>query len=473
MEPIDASNSLTVVLPVSKDFLPSKEPTEPSVVIDAFPVLDESLPSMEATEEQSMTDESIGVSNLRMEEVMPVSEILDKALVCMPLQLISAPPSKELCWMYLTPKCLSHARRNAPMKSLPPKPPDWTYRAMSNPPQPPDSTRCVVATRFVYHMKSWYSAYIIVIGTLGNIKNEELGTMLVLYDENGCGYMNLKGVEIELYPDYFTVVYGIIKLIEALLLATEVLSKIDSQYNHFCVIGEHRIAQDNLAITKGADKNISMGEIITTLAIAQGKYVGIVLFNAPPSGLELEFDFHANVGTSTFPHDPYFNDVVSALGVPRAMLNVVVVGIVYHMLLVSTKGGKATLSKDAHIPYGSHHRFSTITQPRNSHNSINAHILFQPVLVCGNQLNIQDMPSLWLPRSFSEYANSPWPQIVQLVDVSVSVAAVLDSCPKVTNGFTTTCSAYNMVLPMSVAEIASEKSYKLVQKACYQTPLIF
>ncbi|XP_045788739.1 uncharacterized protein LOC123883844 [Trifolium pratense] len=168
-----------------------------------------------------------------------------------------------------------------------------------------------------------------------------------------------------------------------------------------------------------------MGEIITTLAIAQGKYVGTGLFNAPPSELELEFDFHANV---------------------------VVVGIVYHMLLVSTKGGKATLSKDAHIPYGSHHRFSTITQPRNSHNSINAHILFQPVLVCGNQLNIQGMPSLWLPRSFSEYANSPWPQIVQLVDVSVWVAAVLDSCPKVTNGFTTTCSAYNMVLPMSVAE---------------------
>ncbi|CAJ2668679.1 unnamed protein product [Trifolium pratense] len=231
------------------------------------------------------------------------------------------------------------------------------------------------------------------MGTLGNIKNEELGTMFILYDENGCGYMNLKGVEIELYPDYFTVVYGIIKLIEVFLLATEVLSKIDSQYNHFCVIGEHRIAQDILTITKGVDKNVSMGEI--------GKYVGTGLFNAPPSGLELEFDFHANV---------------------------VVVGIVYHMLLVSTKGGKATLSKDAHIPYGSHHRFSTITQPRNSHNSINAHILFQPVLVCGNQLNIQDMPSLWLPRSFSEYANSPWPQIVQLVDVSVWVAAVLDSC---------------------------------------------
>ncbi|MCI57307.1 hypothetical protein A2U01_0078558, partial [Trifolium medium] len=35
------------------------------------------------------------------------------------------------------------------MKLLPPKPPDWTYRTMSNPPQPPappDQTSCVVAT---------------------------------------------------------------------------------------------------------------------------------------------------------------------------------------------------------------------------------------------------------------------------------------------------------------------------------------
>jgi hypothetical protein len=32
------------------------------------------------------------------------------------------------------------------------------------------------------------------------------------------------------------------------------------------------------------------------------------------------------------------------------------------------------------------------------------------------------------------------------------VVAVFDSCPKVVNGFTTTFSAYNMVLPMSVAE---------------------
>ncbi|MCI20347.1 hypothetical protein A2U01_0041509, partial [Trifolium medium] len=38
MEPIDASNSLTVALPVSKYFLPSKESTEPSFIIDENPV---------------------------------------------------------------------------------------------------------------------------------------------------------------------------------------------------------------------------------------------------------------------------------------------------------------------------------------------------------------------------------------------------------------------------------------------------
>ncbi|MCI12034.1 hypothetical protein A2U01_0033137, partial [Trifolium medium] len=141
------------------------------------------------------------------------------------------------------------------------------------------------------------------------------------------------------------------------------------------------------------------------------------------------------------------------LGIQYYLLNnSIAEQLIKNVVVSGLGGGKATLSKDAHIPYGSHHSFSTITQPHNSHNSINAHILFHPVLVCGNQLNIQDMPSLWLPRSFSEYANSPWPQIVQLVDVAVWVAAVFDSCPKVTNGFTTTCSAYNMVPPMSVAE---------------------
>jgi hypothetical protein len=150
MEPIDASNSLTVVLPMSKDFLPSKEPTEPSVVIDAFPVLDESLPSMETTEEQSMTDESIGVGNLRMEEVMLMSEILDKPLVRMPiLHQDGNHPLTNL--MHSTLECLSRVRLNDPMLPPPPKPPDhhfrqkhvefqvmWNVTMAPPPPEPPD-----------------------------------------------------------------------------------------------------------------------------------------------------------------------------------------------------------------------------------------------------------------------------------------------------------------------------------------------
>ncbi|PNX67815.1 hypothetical protein L195_g055830, partial [Trifolium pratense] len=63
MEPIDAFDSSTVALPVSKDFLPSTEPIE----------------------EKSIVDESIALRNLTVEEVMPMSEILDKPLVRMPL----------------------------------------------------------------------------------------------------------------------------------------------------------------------------------------------------------------------------------------------------------------------------------------------------------------------------------------------------------------------------------------------------
>ncbi|XP_045792779.1 uncharacterized protein LOC123887496 [Trifolium pratense] len=51
---------------------------------------------------------------------------------------------------------LSHARRNVSMKSLLPKPPDWTYRTISNPPQPPappDQTSCVVATRSICYFQ--------------------------------------------------------------------------------------------------------------------------------------------------------------------------------------------------------------------------------------------------------------------------------------------------------------------------------
>ncbi|CAJ2637764.1 unnamed protein product, partial [Trifolium pratense] len=63
MEPIDAFDSSTVALPVSKDFLPSTKPIE----------------------EKSIVDESIALRNLTAEEVMPMSEILDKPLVRMPL----------------------------------------------------------------------------------------------------------------------------------------------------------------------------------------------------------------------------------------------------------------------------------------------------------------------------------------------------------------------------------------------------
>ncbi|CAJ2634857.1 unnamed protein product [Trifolium pratense] len=101
----------------------------------------------------------------------------------------SKSPCPILMWPSLIQTCLSHARRNVSMKSLPPKPPDWTYH--TQPPAPPDQTSCVLATRFADHLKYWYNAYIIVMGTLGNIKNKECGTMLVLYDEYGCRYMNL------------------------------------------------------------------------------------------------------------------------------------------------------------------------------------------------------------------------------------------------------------------------------------------
>ncbi|PNX89709.1 hypothetical protein L195_g045831, partial [Trifolium pratense] len=103
----------------------------------------------------------------------------------------SKSPCPILMWPSLIQTCLSHARRNVSMKSLPPKPPDWTYH--TQPPAPPDQTSCVLATR--------------------------------------------------------------------------------------------------------------------------GKYACAGLFNAPPSGLELEFDFLANVGSFTFPHDPYVNDACSSGGI--------------------------------------------------------------------------------------------------------------------------------------------------------------
>ncbi|CAJ2654896.1 unnamed protein product [Trifolium pratense] len=180
--------------------------------------------------------------------------------------------------------CLSHARRNVSMKSLLPKPPDWTYRTISNPPQPPappDQISCVVTTRFADHIKSWYIEYSIVVGTLGKIKNEACGTMFILYDENSYRYMKLKGGRIELSHGYFLVVYGIIKLIEALLVANEVLSKISPLDNHFCGFGEHGIAPDNVAMTNGVGNNVSIGEIATTLEITHGKSVCTGLLNAP------------------------------------------------------------------------------------------------------------------------------------------------------------------------------------------------
>ncbi|MCH87065.1 hypothetical protein A2U01_0007930, partial [Trifolium medium] len=83
-------------------------------------------------------------------------------------------------------------------------------------------------------------------------------------------------------------------------------------------------------------------------------------------------------------------NVVFRLGMLRAMLNVVVVGIAYQVIRVSIKG---------------------------------------------------------YSRSCSENANSLWNQIVQRVGFSVWVAAVLDSFTKVANCFSTTCSAYKMVPP--------------------------
>ncbi|MCI62633.1 hypothetical protein A2U01_0083890, partial [Trifolium medium] len=62
MEPIDASDSLTVVLQVSKDFLPSTEQIE----------------------EQSIANNSVDVSKLMAEIMTPMCEIISNSLVRTP-----------------------------------------------------------------------------------------------------------------------------------------------------------------------------------------------------------------------------------------------------------------------------------------------------------------------------------------------------------------------------------------------------
>ncbi|GAU42022.1 hypothetical protein TSUD_90560 [Trifolium subterraneum] len=123
-----------------------------------------------------------------------------------------------------------------------------------------------------------------------------------------------------------------------------------------------------------------------------------------------------------FPNNPIVEHVtknlVFGLGVLRAMLNVVVIEIAYEVLHVSIKGGKTTFFQDAHIPFDWHESFSSMIQTHNSQNSIIDDLLFHPTLVCGNRLTALDMPSLWLPRSCSDYANSPWNKIVQSIRAS-------------------------------------------------------
>jgi hypothetical protein len=119
-------------------------------------------------------------------------------------------------------------------------------------------------------------------------------------------------------------------------------------------------------------------------------------------------------------------NLVFGLRVLCSMLNVVV-EIAYQVLHVSIKGGKAKFFQDAHIPYDCHEIISTMIQTHNSHNSIINHLLFHPTLIGGNPLNALGMSSLWLPRSCSDYANSPWNKIVQSIRARYFVPRYINS----------------------------------------------
>jgi hypothetical protein len=129
---------------------------------DAFPISDESLPFMEAIEDQSIVDEAVGGRNLTAEEVIPMREILDNPLVLLPH--LNHDVSYAFSGMFYKRTTRFDDKLNLAipidlrsftdvmiplpnlliMKLSPvfipplPKPPDLTHNAIANPPLPPE-----------------------------------------------------------------------------------------------------------------------------------------------------------------------------------------------------------------------------------------------------------------------------------------------------------------------------------------------